>query len=501
MIAASTRLNGFSPAVALADTDLVYVDQNGEAKATVAQFRTALSSNRSVETFVAGTDFTPGSTASLSLVGSYGSVNNIDVYCDGVPQLDCTLSGQTLTFNPSIPAGIQQVVVKGGTSRTIGVPADQSVTDTKVSPGSKLYNRINGFFSVLDFGAKGDGVANDLPAFNDAAASWGGPVLVPPNRQYNLSGGINFQNCFGLWDSQSSGVSPSTTMQISRNVSSVGTTATQNGGFIVYNTVNAGVQHHEYGMFSVLNNYTTDIATENVGFYSQANSKGISAAPLWAGVFEISNIRPEDPTHPTTGEATLAGIELDVWNHFPFNPTVKKLGIVCITRGGGEANEAFAARGPDVPNPPGNGMDSGYWRTGYWIAPGALNPTQGTGLLIDSDHSAGITIDGKSSNFGINLAGAAGSSVGLYVGTNYSTPIIIPPNKKIVMGDIGSIYGISYSTSKTALVLDAPVLGLNDHTTYTSASAGAIGAPPGSIAGYIGVNINGTLFKVPYYNA
>jgi hypothetical protein len=167
MTAASTRLNGFSPAVALSDTDLIYVDQNGEAKATLAQFRTALSGNRSVETFVAGTNFTAGTTTSLTLAGSYGSISNVDVYFDGVPQLDCSLSGNTLSFNPVIAAGTQQVVVKGGAARSIGVPADASVSDAKIATGSKLFRRV---FNVIDI--------TDYPGADATGATYSDAALV-----------------------------------------------------------------------------------------------------------------------------------------------------------------------------------------------------------------------------------------------------------------------------------------------------------------------------------
>lgn len=178
MTAASTRLNGFSPAVALSDTDLVYVDQNGEAKATVAQFKTALAGNRTVETFIAGTNFAAGTTPSLTLAGTYGSIGNIDVYCDGVPQLDCALVGRTLSFNPVIPTGTQQVVVRGGSVRTIGVPADGSVTDAKVASGTKLGVRLQ-TVNLLDpqFGVKGDGVTDDSAGIQ-AAINY---VLALPN--------------------------------------------------------------------------------------------------------------------------------------------------------------------------------------------------------------------------------------------------------------------------------------------------------------------------------
>lgn len=199
-ISSSTRLNGFSPAVALSDSDLVYMDQGGEVKATVAQVRTALSSNRAVETFVAGSNFTPGTTASLTLAGSYGSITNIDVYCDGVPQLDCTLSVNTLTFNPVIPIGTQQVVVKGGAAGSIGVPADNSVTSPKIAPGAvsaKLateavtQNATGQFYQ--NAGAKVNRI-NDRLFVGPAALNLGTNVANQPDwlTQYQLAKGRTY---------------------------------------------------------------------------------------------------------------------------------------------------------------------------------------------------------------------------------------------------------------------------------------------------------------------
>ncbi|WP_250538176.1 MULTISPECIES: hypothetical protein [unclassified Caballeronia] len=124
---AGIRLPAFPSATGFSDADYLFMTQSGATvKGTIAQLRTALSVNRAVETFLAVTNFVAGSTTSLTLTGSYGSINNIDVYCDGVPQLDCTLSGKVLTFNPVIPSGTNTVLVKGTTANSIGVPSSAS---------------------------------------------------------------------------------------------------------------------------------------------------------------------------------------------------------------------------------------------------------------------------------------------------------------------------------------------------------------------------------------
>lgn len=243
---ATTRVNAFDPAISLADTDLVYGFQTNEVKMTVAQIRTALTSNAARETFTAGptftgaisgatltvsavtgviaigqvvygagvtagttitggsgttwtvspsqtvasesmgaasaTQFAPGFSPSITLAGTYGSINNILVAFDTGPQFDCTLNGQVLGFNPTVPVGVQAVNIIGGTARTIGVPADASVTDAKVAPGSKLANRI-ATVDVLDFGADPTGIADSTSAFRAAFAT-GKQVTAPEGTFY-----------------------------------------------------------------------------------------------------------------------------------------------------------------------------------------------------------------------------------------------------------------------------------------------------------------------------
>ncbi|MFC4275565.1 hypothetical protein [Achromobacter aloeverae] len=67
------------------------------------------------QTFVAGTDFTPGSTTSLTLSQSFGAKQRLWVFFDGVFQGDdqYSLSGTSLTFTSAIPVGVSSVYVKG----------------------------------------------------------------------------------------------------------------------------------------------------------------------------------------------------------------------------------------------------------------------------------------------------------------------------------------------------------------------------------------------------
>jgi hypothetical protein len=114
----------------LADTD------PAPDKWTAVDFGTA-GGNLVDETFTGGVDFTAGSTTSLTLANSYGNEQNIHVHFDAAYQgpEEYTLSGTTLTFTSAIPIGVSKVYVKGGTTLSVGTPADATVTDAKLASG------------------------------------------------------------------------------------------------------------------------------------------------------------------------------------------------------------------------------------------------------------------------------------------------------------------------------------------------------------------------------
>ena len=130
--------------------------------------------------FKAGTDFTAGTTTTLTLSQSYGSASNIWVAFDAAEQGadSFTLNGTTLTFSSAIPVGTNKVYVKGGTSLSLGTPAAGSVTDSSIASGSNIYNVANAVANVLSYGAKGDGVTDCTNAFRTAVAT-GKNVYVP----------------------------------------------------------------------------------------------------------------------------------------------------------------------------------------------------------------------------------------------------------------------------------------------------------------------------------
>lgn len=154
--------------------------------------------------------FVPGVTTVLTLSGIYGSVSNIWVYFDGVPQLPDqidSISDFTLTFNSPIPVGVEEVLVKGGSTIPIGTPANGTVTDAKVAQGGKLYNRMRYIFNVVDYGAKLDGVTDDTAAINAAevaANASGGAILQFPAGTAIVTGVTKLSNT--IWQGCGMGV-------------------------------------------------------------------------------------------------------------------------------------------------------------------------------------------------------------------------------------------------------------------------------------------------------
>lgn len=71
--------------------------------------------------FVAGVDFTDGTTTHLTLSQTYAAASDLWVAFDAAEQgpNTYTLSGTTLTFNAAIPVGTVNVFVKGASTSTI----------------------------------------------------------------------------------------------------------------------------------------------------------------------------------------------------------------------------------------------------------------------------------------------------------------------------------------------------------------------------------------------
>lgn len=155
------------------------------------------------------TQFAPGFSTSITLQGTYGSITNVMVMFDAATQLDDTLNGQILGFNPTVPVGTQQVVIIGWPSRSIGVPGVGTVVDSLVASGANIDSGKLSYLSPAagavrlpvqlklaqtlcprDIGAKGDGVTDDTAAIQtaiNALQTAGGGRLYFTNGTYLTS--------------------------------------------------------------------------------------------------------------------------------------------------------------------------------------------------------------------------------------------------------------------------------------------------------------------------
>lgn len=199
-------------------------------------------------------DFVAGSTTSLTLSRDPGSADNVFVWWDGVPQFDFSLDGKTLTFTEAIYPGTSVVRVRTGTTLSLEVPSAESVGDEELQWGGGLQRCfssiaslratadsryqvafVTGYYAPRDggggpyvvdpsdttsadnggsiivdglnrrwklntppdwyveqFGARGNGSADDAAAINAAIAAlptWGGTVRFQ-GKQYNIGSTI-----------------------------------------------------------------------------------------------------------------------------------------------------------------------------------------------------------------------------------------------------------------------------------------------------------------------
>lgn len=77
--------------------------------------------------FLSGSGFTPGTTTQLTLPVSPGSNANIAPYFDGLFQFGVTVSGDVVTFPAAVPEGTEEVLIRVGTTLSVGAPANGTV--------------------------------------------------------------------------------------------------------------------------------------------------------------------------------------------------------------------------------------------------------------------------------------------------------------------------------------------------------------------------------------
>ena len=130
----------------------------------------------------------------FALTANPGALANLDVAIGGVtqtPGVDYTFSGTTLTFISGAPALGAVILARFFQALPQGVTDSAASTFVQAGAGAvsrTVQDKLRATVSVKDFGAVGDGVADDTAAFNlatRAAAAYGDNVQI----EIDLGGG------------------------------------------------------------------------------------------------------------------------------------------------------------------------------------------------------------------------------------------------------------------------------------------------------------------------
>lgn len=145
-----------------------------------------------------------GTDTTFTLSATPGNVENLDVFVSGVrqtPTTDYTVSGTTLTFTTAPASGTNNILVKWGTLLAVGTLAAENVT---YNPGqtSDVDHNVRDKLRTLmvaaeDFGALGDGSADDTDELNSALAR-GLRVWLKPGATYKVTSSLIFADGSGL---------------------------------------------------------------------------------------------------------------------------------------------------------------------------------------------------------------------------------------------------------------------------------------------------------------
>jgi hypothetical protein len=229
-------------------------------------------------------------------------------------------------------------LVQSGVTKKATVTQIGTVAATDAPTARTLANRFADVVNVKDFGAVGDGVTNDLAAFQLAinAVSSGATITIPGTGNYILTGSLTYAGKFIFWScagclinslvpsfnlegvvevnfgksrrvDRRSGATSTDIADVNqyRNANYTGGTyGFVNSGFLQTVDVSAGAIAFEWGLVSIINNSAT--AGENLAIYGQGNK--LSTGPTWAGVFEAT-----DKTGTANPIAGLVGIEVNVF--------------------------------------------------------------------------------------------------------------------------------------------------------------------------------------------
>jgi len=137
-----------------------------------------------------------GSQVAFTLASDPGALgNSAEVFIGGVYQnrTTYTIGGTTLTFSTAPVAGTDNIEFVNFLTDAIGSTSADLVTYTPAGTGAvarSAQDKFRDIISVKDFGAVGDGVADDTAAFNTAITAAGTKNIYVPGSSYAITGTV-----------------------------------------------------------------------------------------------------------------------------------------------------------------------------------------------------------------------------------------------------------------------------------------------------------------------
>lgn len=298
-------------------------------------------------------------------------------------------------------------------------------------------------------------------------------VLVGP-------GGQRWKRLRLIWQTATQATDGAATLfarQTSHTGGAPGVTSSALGASTV--VVGAGVANFEWTFLATMDNSAT--AGENVAIYGQAKKR--AQGPTWAGCFEIQDIYATDP-------ATGASLGIEVTCSANNTDT----GLL--------RNGVNVVAGKLV----GGGTDC-EWGRGFWTSAGSntryveafsnTSPFRISAFKNSGDASlfagsATFKDTGKATN-GVDTTGATYTGSALLMAAGQSIGFDATATVK-AFESAGRLV-LSGGRVQMSSGFYIPASG----NTSATASAGASGAPPAQVAGYLIFQVDGTNFKLPYY--
>jgi len=279
-----------------------------------------------------------GSTTTLTLSKTPGSVNNVEVYMDGVfqtPSVEYTLSGNTVSFSTAPENGMVVVALSGNDSEII-TPNDNSISGSKIAGAvvtdakiaGMAANKLNGALPAVD----GSALTNMPSAVTKSASD--------PATDSNPAGGVGT-----IWANTTSGemyvlIDATTDANIWFNVGG-------GDGDVVPWTFQGTVSGYSSGGHSDPNGFFNVI--EKFPFASDTNATDV-------GDMTATRFNPSGQTSSTHGYIAGGGPAVNIIDKFTFaadndatdvgDLTVARRGVV----GQSSPTHGYASGGDDGPD-------------------------------------------------------------------------------------------------------------------------------------------------------